>query len=159
MSVDAVLRKFVDYLNGSWNFFDSLLLQRSYTSDEQSINDWLQVSWEILVEKNILQMGEFLEVYGDGADYCGTSSRITDVNALPNFRIVVKPKHGEMLFDLLNNVSIKNSQFIFDRFVSFEHGWYKLTPVFNCVLGIDNISGVERVLNIDSIVFTVEPFK
>lgn len=80
MNANEIIKFFSDFLNTSWNYVIPLLSERTYTSNEDSINDWMQANWELLVERKILPLNEYLEVYGDGTDFNGISSRITDIN-------------------------------------------------------------------------------
>jgi len=68
MTTDNAIRIFSEFLNSSWTIVNQLLIDRNYTSNEDSLNDWLQSNWEFLVERKILKLNDNLEVYGDGAD-------------------------------------------------------------------------------------------
>jgi hypothetical protein len=151
MDIDKALRIFSTFLNSSWKSVAPLLIERSYTSDESSIGDWLQVNWEILVEKKVLKQNEYLEIYSDGADYYGSSSRMVDIEAKPTHTIKVF-SNGEAN-DVLNSEIITNkAEFQFERFVGFENGYYVDQPPFNYALVSEN-SGLERVLAIEKIIF------
>mgnify|MGYP000073187604 FL=1 len=63
----------------------------------------MQANWELLVERKILPLNEYLEVYGDGADFNGISSRITDINIAATHYLSVFIHHGT---DLLTNEKI-----------------------------------------------------
>ena len=76
VDLNQIIRMFSMFLNNSWNIVIPLLRNRSYTTDESSINDWIQSNWEILVERKILEINNDLEVYGSGADFNEESSRI-----------------------------------------------------------------------------------
>ena len=156
MSVDTAIRMFANFLNDSWATASKLLPGRKYTSDEDSYNDWLQANWELLVERKILRIEEYLEVYGDGADYNASSSRITDPEAISTFKVIVKSKNNEKIFDLLNceNVVLEYSDF--EKIVGFRNGFYTLEPEFRYVLIRDINLGLERVLAIDDIQFELE---
>lgn len=156
MNINKEIGKFVDFLNSSWIIVSQLLVNRDYTSNEDSINDWLQANWELLVERKVLKVNEYLEVYGDGADYNGSSSRITDPEAQPSFKVIVKTKNGNSVLDLLNNEQIRFENVTFDKIVGFKNGFYTLEPEFNYVLITDDDLGLERVVAIDDIEFTVE---
>jgi hypothetical protein len=155
MNLDIAIRIFANFINDTWNTVMPLIKGRDYTSDESSISDWLQSNWEILVERKVLKINQFLEVYGEGADFNGASSRITDINALPSFTIQVNQFSKEKVFDLLNDeyVSISNADFI--ELVSFEDGFYSKTPKFDSVL-IEDSTGTERVILIDEIKFVLK---
>jgi hypothetical protein len=154
MEIDKAIRIFSDFLNSSWGIVTPLLIDRSYTSDESSIGDWLQANWEILVEKKVLRQNEYLEIYSDGADYNGSSSRMSDIEAMPThtFRVF----SDEEGVDILNNEIISSkAEFEFDRLVGFQNGFYVNLPPFNYVLLTDS-SGMERVLSLDKITFELQ---
>ena len=133
-----------------------MLLDREYTTSEDSINDWLQANWELLVERKVLKINEYLEVYGEGADYNGASSRITDSEALPNFKVIVKSKNGDSILDVLNNEQVILNNAAFDKIVGFKNGFYTLEPEFQFVLITDDNLGLERVVAIGDIEFELE---
>lgn len=85
MNIGKAMRLFVNYLNATWNIVEPLILNRDYTSDENSRSDWIQANWELLVERKVLPLNDYLEVYGAGADFNGKSSRITDIEADATF--------------------------------------------------------------------------
>lgn len=153
VDIDIAIRHFAEFMNESWASVMPLLEDRSYTTNESSIADWLQLNWEILVERKVLKLNQYLEVYGEGADFNGASSRITDVSALPNY--AVKVRFGKEVYDFLNDESvfITNSDFI--EFVSFKDGFYQREPNFEFVLLEDN-SGLERVVPIEEVKFDLE---
>ena len=155
MNLDTAIRYFSKFINDSWLNVMPLLKERDYTSNESSIGDWLQSNWEILVERKILKVDQYLEVYGEGADFNGTSSRITDVNALPNFSIKVIERSGGQVIDLLNDeyVSMHNTSFV--ELVSFKDGFYFREPGFEYALLEDDL-GIERVVSIDDVKFELK---
>lgn len=156
MEIDKAIKIFVDFLNSSWTIVYQLLLNRDYTSNEDSINDWLQANWELLVERKVLKVNEYLEVYGEGADYNGISSRITDSEALPNFKVIVKTKNGNSIFDVLNNEQVRFENVTFNKIVGFKSGFYTLEPEFKYVLITDDNLELERVVAISDIEFELE---
>jgi len=149
--VDKSIRVFIDFLNHSWNAAMPVLRNRDYCSDESSLNDWLQANWEFLVERAILKNGDYLEVYGEGADFNGASSRISDFKALPNFSIEVRQQGDDPITDKLNNEMVFVNDANFVEFVSFREGFYHKEPIFDSVLLDD--SGIERVVSINQVVF------
>ena len=154
MEINKEIRAFASFLNASWNIVVPLLSGREYTSDESSIGDWLQANWEILIEKKILKQNEYLEVYSEGADYNGSSSRMNDIEALATHNISIVPQNKAI--DILNNEIISSKEELeFDRLVGFQNGFYINQPPFNYALLIDN-SGIERVLSLDEITFKLQ---
>ena len=155
MTVDNAIKIFASFLNNSWNTISPLIRERSYTSNEDSLNDWLQANWEVLVERKILNLGKYLEVYGDGADFNGASSRITNIDALPHFRIIIKSTSSRKVYDILNENFIQVDGLVFYKFIKFENNFYKEEPFFDHVLAVDTFD-VERVFFIDDIRFELE---
>lgn len=154
MEIDKEIRAFASFLNASWDIVVPLLSGREYTSDESSIGDWLQANWEILVEKKILKQNEYLEIYSDGADYNGASSRMNDIEALPTHNLTVF-LHDKAVDILNNEIIISKEELEFDRLVGFQDGFYTNRPPFNYVLLTDN-AGIERVLSLDKITFKLQ---
>ncbi|SEA67499.1 hypothetical protein SAMN05192529_14412 [Arachidicoccus rhizosphaerae] len=156
MDIDKAIRIFSDFLNNSWIIVSQLLLNRDYTSNEDSINDWLQANWELLVERKVLKVNEYLEVYGEGADYNGSSSRIVDPEALPNFKVVIKSRSGNKILDILNDEQVVLENLTFEKIVGFKNGFYTFEPEFKYVLLTDDNLGLERVIVLDDVVFELE---
>lgn len=150
MNIDKVIKTFPDFLNKSWSIIHPLLLNRTYTSDESSINDWIQSNWELLIERKILPLDNHLEVYGEGADFNGKSSRITDANALPTHSLKVSIINGK---DILNNCEIQNEELQFEKFTGFKNGFYAEEPPFNFVLLKDDKNIIERVFITENVKF------
>jgi hypothetical protein len=155
MIVDSSIKTFAQFLNKSWDLVQELLKNRDYTTDSSSISDWLQANWELLVERKILNINEYLEVYDEGADFYGISSRITDINALPTHTIIAKLK-DKVAIDILNNQKISDdTEFIFDRLVGFKNNYYTEYPEFLYALLFDATVNIERVICLDNIHFEV----
>lgn len=156
MSIDKAIRIFAVFMNNSWAEVNQLLIDRDYTSNESSVNDWLQSNWEFLIERKVLKINNYLEVYGDGADFNGASSRITDPNSLANFRIKTIPKFGNSVFDILNEEEVILPNLVFDRLIGFRDGFYVLEPEFNFALLNDENIGIERVVRLNDVEFVLE---
>lgn len=153
MNIDNIIIRFSKFLDASWDIVYVLLINRSYTTDESSVNDWLQANWEFLVERKLLEINQFLEPYGDEADFNGSSSRITDVNSLPTHYILVKGKENKKIQDLLNNQIVNCNELVFDKLVGFEKGFYEFKAPFKYVLVYDQIINIERVFNLNDVTF------
>ena len=154
-NIDIAVRQFAEFINKSWETAIPLLLERNYTTNESSIADWLQSNWEIMVERKILKINEYLEVYGEGADYNGSSSRMTDPYSLPNYRITVNSISNDKIFDLLNEEYINANSLTFIELVSFKNDFYKKEPEFNFIL-IEDINDVKRVISLDQVSFGLQ---
>ena len=153
MDIDKAIRIFSDFLNKSWNIIIPLLSDRSYTTDESSRSDWLQSNWELLVERKVLQLNEYFEVYGDGADFNGESSRITDIASNATHSVKVLVNKGN---DILNSSEVENAKFTFERLVGFRDGFYTNIPPFDFVLVHDEETSIERVFLLNQIKFEIQ---
>ena len=155
MKIDQAIRIYADFLNMSWISIAKLIDTKNNKAGEISIYDWLQANWEILVERKVLNMDEHLEIYDEGADYNGESSRITDLQALPTHKIIVRIKNGSHVFDFLNDENVVLDNVTFDKLVGFKEGFYVMEPEFKYILLTDN-NGLERVIALDDIEFGLE---
>jgi hypothetical protein len=157
MKIANAIMGFGQFLNASWNSVDELIRINEKQSSNETINDWLQANWELLVERRVLGVDEYLQVYGEGADFNGSSSRITDFKSIATHRIVVKSRSSGNLFDALNNVYIdENDSYEFDMLVGFENGFYHMMPIFSHLLVYDNSSNIERVFRISDVDFELQ---
>ena len=140
---------FRDFVCKSWKIVKDL---ESMNPIDSFIDDWLQGNWELLVESSVAHNGEriFLEVYGNGADANGSSSRILFPEELPNKKIVVCPRDINVE-DLLNGNVVSNKGIVFDRLVCFRDGWYFEEPPFDKVLAYDQEK--EFVVKMDDVDF------
>lgn len=153
MDIDVAIRVFVNFINNSLMGVRPLLIDRDYTSDESSLNDWLQSNWELLVERKVLKLNEYLEVLGDGADFNGISSRITDPNAVATFKVQLQSRLGADVYDVLNNEMISLDQTTLVAFVGFVNGYYSMESEVKFVLINEGKGNLERVVSIDDVVF------
>ncbi len=138
MNINNVIQVYADFLNKSWNVIQPLLKDRDYTSFEETCNDWLQCCWEMLVERKVLSLNHYLDIYGEGADFYGTSSRITDINEVPTHVVKIKSTNSNEVFDLLNETYIDINNLNFEKLVGFKNGYYSLSTPFDYVLLSDS---------------------
>jgi hypothetical protein len=135
ISINNLLTQFSSLLVLYW---ENLLLLVKEDSTGSLKDDWLQANWELIVEGLLDDKNIVLEVYGDGADCNGESSRVLYPDRQPTHRLICKPLDGNYIYDVLNEKSLDITQgdIIFDRFVSIgEDGWYHELPPFDKILG------------------------
>jgi hypothetical protein len=85
--------------------------------------DWMQANWEMLVEASIPpELGVRLEVYGDGADCNGSSSRVWQPSASPNAAVFARYIGNEPLLDALTGSEVSGDLKL-DSFASMASGW------------------------------------
>jgi len=122
--------------------------------------DWLQANWELIVEGLLDDKNIVLEVYGDGADCNGESSRVLYPDRRPTHRLVCKPLENKCVCDVLNEQSLDTTRddIIFDRFVSIgEDGWYYELPPFDKVLA--EYAGENVVVDFKSVDVQLQPLQ
>ncbi len=159
--VDATIKAFATFLSDTWDTVHPLLLGRSYTTDIDSIGDWMQANWELLVERRLVAGDQCLEIYSSGADFYGFSSRITDPEAhRVDFVVAVKPTENfswfkeNHTFDYLNQEKFSLGDAVFEEFVSFKNKFYHIESPFEYALLKDN--GLERVVKLSDITFELK---
>lgn len=149
-NIDLAIRDFSYFLNKSFKTVQPLLNEHKYAVDESIIDDWLQFNWEMLVERNVLDINECLEIYGEGADYFGTSSRITLKDSLPTFSIKVEPQNSILDYFSDKIETIENGIFI--KLISSKNDFQN----FNYAL-IDN-NNKQMIVSLKDIEFTLIKF-
>ena len=137
MNIDEIVRKFQQFLEASWQSVENMIpaaLDRHLPAEDLRL-DWLQANWEILVEAIIRpDANSFLEVYGEGADCNGASSRVWLPDADPTHRVCCVPKYGNYATDLISGRSIETPDLTFFGFVNWDGKWHAIHPPFNVVL-------------------------
>lgn len=154
MRADSVLRSFALFLSAGWREVASILVQSNQF--DTLIGDWMQSNWEILVEAVLFPGGSgFLEVYGDGADCNGASSRVFLPKAQPTHRIRCSPVPGRQPQDLGTSNLVLPEEMEFWGFVQWNGSSYSLEPPFNAVL----LEGAENaVMSLSAVEFYLEPY-
>ncbi len=109
-----ILLSFRDFLSASWSSLPGCILDKD--DGNEPINDWLQANWEILVEYP-LGPPLRLQVYGDGADCNGSSSRVFAPNDRPTYGIFI------------------DEEFLFHSFGRLKNQWFEQLPPFDYVKG------------------------
>lgn len=133
MLVDHILTNFRLFVEASWERI--VILAETKPEDESWLDDWFQANWELLVEAWVCSTpSEFLEIYGEGADCNGPSSRVWMPDATPTHRIYCVPRSGRIIEDKLTGMRISTDVLTFGRFVSWDGQKYRSWPPFNGVL-------------------------
>lgn len=131
--IEVALSYFRRLLDCSWADINALEIA---SGQEGLAADWMQASWETVVEAAL--SGQFaklrLAVYGDGADCHPRSSRFSSPIDLPTHQIICRPR-DEFVVDALTGARVAScSRYSLDRFVSVTGGWYYESPPFDHAL-------------------------
>lgn len=150
-NVDNILDFFLGFLNDSWPRIENLFCE---TGNDIFKLDWLQANWETIVEASVCEKfgpSIRLEVYGEGAEANGDSSRILFPADIPNYKIVCSVK--SKCIEILKGRPISPGQtYQFDKFVSLKNSWYIETSPFTHVLLIDQ-NNHEKILPREKVEF------
>jgi hypothetical protein len=151
MDVTKQMLAFLDILNINIEKVESLLRNNNLDEDdvENTINNWIQFNWESLVEKIVCSENEFLEYYGEGADYYNEFYRVTYSTAEPTHKIVCRSISGDLLIDLLSEKAIDVAQKEFVRFLNFDGYYYSNKPIFkHLMLDDDNGKYIVKICDV-----------
>lgn len=132
--IDELIRDFTTYLDGAWGIVQRFSHRRGTDS---FVGDWLQASWESLVEASLAE--GVLDIYGGGADLYPDSSRVyrPSANPLPTHIVAFLPRDGtSSLMDELTgqSVSFPAHGRSLDRFVSSSPPFFQEAPPFDHAL-------------------------
>ncbi len=133
-TVNKVVIGFRKFLTVSWESFLKHMDSATEETREDLINDWLQMNWEVLVERIICSPSEYIEEYWNGAEINGISGRVTHPDASATHRIICKSKEGLLVKDQFSGELINPSFFTFEKFVSKGNNKYLDTIPFDHVL-------------------------
>lgn len=148
-----LFRKMLDSIATHIDELDAMTPHGSYRLD------WLQANWEVIVEGAVSMHPDygmqpvFLQVYGEGADYYGSSSRILEPKVTPTHYLRCFPEHGQECRDKLTGEGVESPEegFSFEEFVSWDGSWFFREPPFDHVVA--SIGESEAVLPCDGLRF------
>ena len=152
-NITTILWNFQGFLTSSWKNVEMLktFIKNEHFGDEL-LNDFLQSNWETLVEAIICEPGEeFLEVYGDGADCNGASSRVCFPKEVATHRVGCLGKIAKEVDDRLNGGKIVPENCIFHSFVTYSNNEYYQGLPFNGIL-LEHDKGIS-VIDINDVNF------
>lgn len=124
MIINEILEDYISLLRLSWSSIEQLISTDSTGSFK---DDWLQANWELIVERQLMSSDMYLEVYGDGADCNGASSRVLFPEKIATHSIILKSNSEDEIYDILGEsyVDSDDDNIIFQKFVTIkEDDWY-----------------------------------
>ena len=130
--VAKLIENYRSLLNSFW---EKAVEVSKHAGGRDWLNDWKEANWELIVEGELaFDSSVVLLPYGEGADYCGGSSRVFRPDALPTHAI--NCVSNEQVCDLLMKepVAFPAGGFQLDSLVTMRDGWYYEEPPFDCVL-------------------------
>lgn len=116
MSVNGVILRFRDLILQAWPSILSTFEHLDWDQDPYFFDDWLQANWELLVERQILKLGQTLVPYG----YGGSPEN--------RYRLCDKPA-SHMIICSANSGHSYHGQFL--CFASKSNGNVKISPPFD----------------------------
>lgn len=130
ININTQIFNFRNFLLSCWNDIDQLMEHHDWNDDVCFIDDWLQVNWEFLVERQLLKRNEFLNSYGISGQ-----KRITSKDAKATHIVICKKKKDKTFFNDERNMDPISDDvvLIFQYFIAkcgVTYGWY---PPFDYV--------------------------
>lgn len=141
--MEQSLRAFVKVAELCWRELASL--EQNKVEREELFNNWLQVNWELVVERSLRKEHPdlWLDPYGDGADRPG--GKVLNPAARTTHRVYCRPKKGDKGVELIsgNPIEFPQSGLPLEAFVSCNPGeWHRFEPPLDSVL-IDQLFELE----------------
>jgi hypothetical protein len=157
MDVSVVINQFITFLNNSYDGIAKLV---QYIDNERNDiiladkieNGYYQFIWEIIVEAQLCTEGDYLDPYGDGADFYGKSSRVVYPEKAANTKIIVNVKNNLDYFSQRKTTS-ENLDLL--KFVSYDGSHYFITKPFDFVLCEDYL-GNQFLFKLNEVGFSLE---
>lgn len=135
--IELAVLHFRSLLESSWAYVNALELS---SGQEGLTADWMQASWEAVVEAALSRkfVGLRLVVYGDGADCHARSSRFSNPADFPTHQVVCRAS-DDLVVDVLTGKRVVNrAYFKLDRFVSIKDGWYyEIAPFDHALIEVE----------------------
>lgn len=164
-SLQALILRFIRVICLCWA---EIVAAVPTDNKQDTLNDWLQFHWELLVEwpLRLQKPGLILTTYGEGAET--SSGRISDTEEVAIHQICCRPLSGACLSEMIDNGSIEfpPSGFPIEEFVGCESGqWHRAEPPFNAVLVSSHEHAAEGpgvlplVFNLDEVEFVLQPLE
>lgn len=123
LQINLALEAYRKFLTQNWFLITNTL-------PAETVGDWMQANWELIVEANICKAGtEFLDIYGDGADCNDDSSRVWFPDANVTHGVFCSLK--KVSIDVLSGREIKLDKLLeFEAFCSWDdkHKVYSSSP-------------------------------
>ena len=153
---NAAVLNFRDFLISSWENLRKVMgsINDPITAEELT-NDFLQSNWEIFVESIICNPGsEYLEVYGDGADCNGASSRVCFPDRQATHFVECKKRDEEEVRDVVTGEVIDLDGCIFHSFVNYIDDTSEQDLPFNRVLLESKTEDTNYIIDLETVFFS-----
>ena len=135
IDVNEQILLFRKFLLDSWEDLGFLMANHDWEGDSNFIDDWLQVNWEFLVERQLLKNLGYLNHF----DMLFKRERVTNKNKKITHLICCGPKEGHVLIDDQSGKPLPtNCLLIFHCFykkMGRSHGLYPPFDSVGIVLG------------------------
>ncbi|MFT5318007.1 MAG: hypothetical protein ACI8RA_001268 [Chlamydiales bacterium] len=127
LDVTKQINLFRDLLSSSWPKIDLLMEDHDWDADFGiAYDEWIQVNWELFVEKELLPEGSYLRSLSNTG-----ASRVTHKEVEADFSVIARTTRVTHCLDTNESVS-KNEEFCLFGFVSqIEGGGWQWRPPFD----------------------------
>ena len=156
IEVNKQILGFRKFLLDSWNDLDQLMHNHNWHDDIDFIDEWLQVNWEFLVERQLLKKTGFLNPYG----MFYKNPRVTHSSGKITHVIICKPKSDHVLIDdMTQTILPENRVLVFHCFYKKNINNYGLYPPFDSVGLISDDQKIKYHVVLNSVDFFLCPIK
>lgn len=144
MSINQLIINFHDFLISCWPSISRIVEELNWDDNPYFIENWIQANWELIVEVQILESGDFLVPYGyERSSEC----RYTKKGSNLTHRVICKQKNQP------------EYRYGFLCFVTNNDGVFKLEPPFDFIDVEDLCTGARLSLAFDDVEFFIEKIK
>ncbi len=146
------IRKFRDFLNVCWPHVDDLMEDHDWDDDGNFIDDWLQVNWEFLVERELLESHGFLTPFS----LLDFQKRITYPEQLPTYTVIAKSTKN--VFDFRGKILPPTHTFRLFSFLSHTERGIGLYPPFDLANVLDENTQQETIVRFIDVRFYLDHY-
>lgn len=154
MNINFIINQFVVFMNNNIEGIKELSnniekKKRDIMLADKIENGFYQFIWEMIVEAQLCSGDDYMDPYGDGADFYGKSSRVTYPEKLASKRISVSVINK---IDYKSNRLITYSDLDLIKFINFSNNKYSVSKPLNFVL-CENLEGNQFLFRINDVDF------
>lgn len=133
LDITKTITDFRNFLVAAWPYVDNLIDSHDWDNDGYFIDEWLQVNWEFLVERELLNNKGFLIPFRRFLD----ANRITNISVIANYEVIAKKKNEDISLENKNKLPFDKDLRLFGFCTIIDEG-FGLYPPFDIVKLIDD---------------------
>jgi hypothetical protein len=125
IDISSHILNFRNLLNSSWPYLDALMESHDWDEDGSFVDDWIQMNWQFLIERELLGKGKYLAPLE-------WNNRITFHAERANYKVICEiPADLEMKDWILKSNNYEGEELLIIGFRSLKDISYGLYPPFD----------------------------